>query len=80
MIRTPEKLMPSEKQPKSAIIPIKAGTAPPNKTKAMGMVAVFLKDLKLVPICFENMTDAGCMEEMFHTLSLGPCALSNYSS
>ena len=30
--------MPQEKQPKSAIIPMKAGTAPPPKTKAMGMV------------------------------------------
>ena len=39
MISIPERLIPQEKYPKSAIIPIKAGIAPPPKTKAMGMVS-----------------------------------------
>ena len=45
MMSTPEKLMPQEKHPLSAITPIIAGTTPPPKTNATGMVndmAIFL--------------------------------------
>ena len=37
-ISSPERLIPKEKCPKSAMVPISAGTAPPPRTKAMGMV------------------------------------------
>ena len=51
MINAPERLMPREKHPLSAITPIRAGTMPPPKRKATGMVkdmAIFLFSGELI--------------------------------